>query len=89
MADTPPPKLEYPCRYPIKVIGEHGVDFVSVIVGIVQLHDPAVREEHVSARPSSNGRYVSLHIAFTAQSPEHIMALHADLKASGRVQIVL
>ena len=84
-----PPKLEYPCPYPIKVMGEHSDDFASVIVAIVQLHDPAVTHEHVRIRASSQGRYVSLNITFTAQSPEHIMALHADLKASGRVQIVL
>lgn len=84
-----PPKLEYPCAYPIKVVGEHSEDFARIILAIVQLHDPLVREEHMRSRASSQGRYVSLHIEFTAQSPEHIAALHADLKASGRVQIVL
>lgn len=89
MAAQEPPKIQYPCPYPIKVVGEHSDDFASVIVAIVQQHDPEVRHEHVKSRASSQGRYVSLHITFTAQSADHIMALHADLKASGRVQIVL
>ena len=84
-----PPKLQYPCAYPIKIIGEHTEDFASVMLAIVQLHDPQVSEEHLRTRASSQGRYVSLQITFTAQGPEHIAALHADLKASGRVQIVL
>ncbi len=84
-----PPKLVYPCPYPIKVVGEHAEDFASLIIGIVRLHDPQVRDEHVSARPSSNGRYISLTITITAQGPEHIQALFVDLKASGRVSVVL
>ncbi|HTR00042.1 MAG TPA: DUF493 domain-containing protein [Candidatus Acidoferrum sp.] len=83
------PKLSYPCAYPIKVVGEHTDDFLAVIVAIVQQHDPQVKKEEVRVRPSSKGRYVSLHIVFTAQGPDHIAALHADLRASGRVQIVL
>jgi uncharacterized protein len=86
---TAPPKLEYPCAYPIKVLGEHAEDFVSVIVEIVQRHDPAVRDEHISLRASSNGRYLSVNIVITATGPEHIQALFSDLKASGRVAMVL
>jgi putative lipoic acid-binding regulatory protein len=85
----PPPRLEYPCAYPIKVVGEHSDDFASVIIAIVQQHDPHVQPEDVRSRASSQGRYVSLHITILARSPEHIAALHADLRASGRVQIVL
>ncbi len=84
-----PPRLEYPCAYPIKVVGEHSDDFASVIIAIVQQHDPLVQPEQVRSRASSQGRYVSLHITILARSPEHISALHADLRASGRVQIVL
>jgi uncharacterized protein len=86
---TAPPKLEYPCAYPIKVLGEHAEDFVSVIVEIVQRHDPAVRAEEVSLRASSNGRYVSVNVVILATGPEHIQALFTDLKASGRVAVVL
>jgi uncharacterized protein len=84
-----PPKIQYPCAYPIKVLGEHSEDFASVIISIVQLHDPEVREEHVTVRASSQGRYVALNIVITAQGPEHIQALFEDLKASGRVSVVL
>jgi uncharacterized protein len=84
-----PPKLQYPCAYPIKVMGEHADDFVAVIVEIVQRHAPEVREEHVSLRASSNGKYTSINITITANGPEHIHALFLDLKASGRVAMVL
>ena len=84
-----PPKLSYPCAYPIKVLGEQADDFVSVILDIVQRHDPEVRSEHVIVKASSGGRYLSVNITITAQGPEHIQALFVDLKASGRVAVVL
>lgn len=89
MSTDNPPKLVYPCAYPIKVLGEHSEDFVSVIFGIVQQHDPQISEEHIIVKASSKGRYVSVNITITAQGPEHIQALFVDLKASGRVQVVL
>ncbi len=89
MSTDNPPKLVYPCAYPIKIVGEHSEDFVSVIFAIVQQHDPHVREEQVTVKPSSKGRYASVNITITAQGPEHIQALFVDLKASGRVQIVI
>ncbi|MEI7950245.1 MAG: DUF493 domain-containing protein [Gammaproteobacteria bacterium] len=89
MVKQDPPKLVYPCPYPIKVLGEHSEDFASVIISIVQLHDPLVREEHVTVRASGQGRYAALTITITAQGPEHIQALFEDLKASGRVSVVL
>lgn len=84
-----PPRLTYPCAYPIKVLGEQADDFASLILGIVQKHDPQVREEHVTVKSSSGGRYVSVNITITAQGPEHIQALFVDLKATGRVAVVL
>jgi putative lipoic acid-binding regulatory protein len=89
MSSENPPKLSYPCAYPIKVLGEQAEDFVSVVLAIVQRHDPDILEEHVSVRSSSKGRYVSVNITITAQGPDHIQALFVDLKASGRVAVVL
>jgi putative lipoic acid-binding regulatory protein len=89
MSSEDPPRLTYPCAYPIKVLGEQAEDFVSLILAIVQRHDPGIREEHVSVRPSSKGRYVSVNVTITARGPEHIQALFVDLKASGRVAVVL
>ena len=48
-----PPKLEYPCPYPIKVMGEHSDDFASVIVAIVQL--PEIKERLRNAGYSTTG----------------------------------
>jgi putative lipoic acid-binding regulatory protein len=83
------PKITYPCAYPIKVMGEHDDTFESVIVAIIERHDPDLVRETISLRASRNGRYVSLNVTITATGPDQIQALFNDLKASGRVAMVL
>jgi putative lipoic acid-binding regulatory protein len=89
MSTEKPPKLVYPCAYPLKIVGEHTEDFVGIVFAIVRKHDAQVTEEHIAVKPSAKGRYASVNITITAQGPEHIQALFVDLKASGRVQIVI
>ena len=83
------PQITYPCAYPIKVMGEHDDEFETVIVKIIARHDPGLVRESISLRASRNGRYVSLNAIITATGPQQIQALFNDLKASGRVAMVL
>ena len=89
MVDEKPPKIEYPCAYPIKVMGLHEEDFVSCIVEVVQRHDPDFASETITYRESRNGKYLSVKVTITATGADHIQALFDDLKATGRVVMVL
>ena len=42
MSEFEPPKIEFPCDYPIKVIGEHDQDAASSIIEVVRRHAPEV-----------------------------------------------
>ncbi len=84
-----PPRIEFPCRYPIKIIGEAGDGFAELVVGIVQRHAPDEDTRLVDVRDSKNGRFLSVRVELTATGPEQLKALHADLKATGRVHMVL
>ena len=86
---TDAPKLEYPCAYPIKIMGLHEADFADCILEVIRRHDAGLAEEAVSLRPSSNGKYVSITVVITATGPDHIEAVFVDLKATGRVVMVL
>jgi putative lipoic acid-binding regulatory protein len=82
-------RIEYPCAYPIKVMGLQEEGFVDCIVEVVQRHDPQFATETITSRESRNGKYVSVKVTITATSPGHIQALFTDLKATGRVVMVL
>lgn len=84
-----PPKIEFPCAYPIKVMGAAAPDFKACILDVLQETNTSYLENSVSIADSRNGRFQSIRITITAQSKEHLEQLHANLKATGRVQLVL
>lgn len=83
------PQLEYPCDYPIKIVGFNAPDFTHAMLEIVRRHDAGVDADRVVLRASRNDKYLSVTVVITATGPAQIAALFADLKASGRVQTVL
>ncbi len=88
--DIAAPKIDFPCaRYPIKVIGEAGEGFREVVIEVIQRHAPDFDETTVVTRDSRNGRFLSLQVLITATGVEQLQAIHVDLRATGRVHMVL
>lgn len=88
--DIAAPKIDFPCeRYPIKVIGEAGEGFREVVIEVIQRHTPDFDETTVVTRDSRNGRFLSLQVLITATGVEQLQAIHVDLRATGRVHMVL
>jgi putative lipoic acid-binding regulatory protein len=83
------PRIEFPCRYPVKVMGENREDFAAMVVEVGQRHAPDLDPDEVSERPSRNGRWLAVTLVIEARSEDQLRALHADLKATGRVTLVL
>lgn len=83
------PKIEFPCDYPLKVIGVAGPDFQETVATIVRAHAPEFDASSIDVLDSRNGKYLSLRFSIQAQSEEHIRRLFLDLKAHSAVQMVL
>ncbi|WP_160285763.1 DUF493 domain-containing protein [Pseudomonas knackmussii] len=89
-ATPPAPKIEFPCeRYPIKVIGDAGDGFSDLVIEIIQRHAPDLDETTLVMRDSRNGRFLSVQVLITATSVDQLQNIHADLRATGRVHMVL
>lgn len=90
MSDQEPPKITFPApAYPVKVMGAATDDFEAFVLATFQAHAPEVTTSALRARPSSKGRFMAVTVTFTAQSEAQLAAIFADLKASGRVELVL
>ncbi len=88
--DIQAPKIEFPCpRYPIKVIGHAGDDFIDLVLSIISRHAPDLDRSTLVTRDSKNGRYLAVQVLITATGIEQLQAIHADLQATGRVHMVL
>ena len=89
MQEQEPPKIEFPCDYPIKVLGRSHADFETIIFEVFERHAPGFDQQAIKTRPSSKGTFTALTIIITATGPEQLEALHQDLLATGMVQMVI
>lgn len=88
--ETEAPKIEFPHPdYPIKVIGDNQADFKGMVIEIVQVHAPDLDIEQVVVQESGKGNYSSVRLKITATSEQQLVNLHEELKATGRVKMVL
>lgn len=85
-ADSP---LSFPCRFPIKVMGENEPSFRSLVVEVIESHAGAIPAADVSARASRNGRYVSVTVTLLAESRDQLDNIYRTLTADARVLFVL
>ena len=89
MQESDPPKIEFPCDYPIKVLGRSGEDFESVIFEVFEIHAPGFDRETITMNVSSKGTFRSITITITATGTAQLEALHKDLLATGIVKMVI
>ena len=83
------PQIEFPCDYPIAVVGEAAEDFQALVEEIVERHAAGFARERTTIAPSRGGRYVSVRLVIIATGAAQLQALFAELKGTGRVHAVL
>jgi len=89
MSETEPPKIEFPCDYPVKVLGRSGNDFEQTILAVFERHAPGYDRETITWRASRNGRFTAVTITIVATGEPQLKALHGELMDTGLVQMVL
>ncbi|HTX78566.1 MAG TPA: DUF493 domain-containing protein [Longilinea sp.] len=83
------PVIQFPCDFPLKVIGHNADDFESFVVEIVRRHVPELDAAVVNTKPSSGGKYLSVSMKFIADSREQMDALYEELSRHERVVWIL
>ncbi len=91
MVHIPPEQslIEYPSRFPIKVMGANVEGFAEAIVSIARQFDPDYDEATLEVRPSKGSNYVGLTITITATSREQLDELYRTLSTHPMVKVVL
>jgi hypothetical protein len=64
-------------------------DFAATVCQIVSRHDPAFEPAGIKVVPSRNGRFQSVRLSIRATGESQLQALFLELKATGRVHMVV
>jgi putative lipoic acid-binding regulatory protein len=81
--------LEFPCRFPIKVMGAATDDFRSLALGIVTRHFGELAAADIEERPSSGGRYLGITFTVRAESKAQLDAVYTELTSCRQVLVAL
>jgi len=89
VADQKETLLEFPCDFPIKIMGLASNDLAQAVLDVVLRHDPGFDGATMEMRASSGGKYVSLTCTVTATSKPQLDALYMELTSHPLVKVVL
>jgi hypothetical protein len=81
--------LDFPCDFPIKVMGRKAPGFAQSVTEIVLRHAPDFDPATVEMRPSRQGRYLSITCVVRATSREQLDGLYQELCDHPAVVMVL
>jgi putative lipoic acid-binding regulatory protein len=80
--------MEFPCVFPVKVMGANQANFERLVVSIIQKH-ARVTEDMTISRTSRNGRFVSITVHIQAENQAQLDAIYGELSAHERVLMML
>ncbi|MEZ5534042.1 MAG: DUF493 domain-containing protein [Thiolinea sp.] len=74
-------EMEFPCDFPIKVVGKTCETFEVQVCEIAVRNDPEFSGDNLKRNQSRTGKYSSVTLAIRATSKEQIDAIYRDLKS--------
>ncbi len=89
MARSDDTLLEFPCPFPVKIMGANEPDFAEHALALVSQHVDDVLEKDIESRVSRNGRFVAVTVHIQARSKAQLDAIYRSLSASDRVLMAL
>ena len=81
--------LEFPCDFPIKIMGRDEPEFRQAALSVVEKHAGKVDEEAIRSSTSTNGNFVSITVTITATSQQQLDDIYRDLTANEQVLVAL
>ena len=81
--------LEFPCAFPIKIMGVAREGFADAMLEIILRHAPDFDAASTEMKASSSGKYVSLTCTITAVSQAQLDDLYREISGHPMVSMAL
>ena len=81
--------IDYPCAFPIKVMGLKVDGFVHAMTEVAERFDPSFDARTIELRPSKGGNYLGVTLTVHATSREQLDDLYRALTSHPMVKVVL
>ena len=81
--------FNFPCDYPIKIIGKDLPNYESTVRNIIELHVGKLHNNQITSKESSKGAYISLTVRIIASSRSQLDAINKSLQNCPMVAYLL
>ncbi len=81
--------LEFPCEFPIKIMGARVDTFAQTVIEVVLCHAPDFDPATAQMRPSAKCNYLAITCTVKAISQSQLDALYTELSSHPLVKFVL
>jgi putative lipoic acid-binding regulatory protein len=81
--------IEFPCAFPIKMMGRDTPEFRATARQLVENHVGAVADESIQVNLSGKGNFVSITVTVTATSQQQLDDIYRDVSGHDDVLIAL
>jgi putative lipoic acid-binding regulatory protein len=81
--------LEFPCEFPIKMMGRDEEGFRRAAIELVESHVGKISEDAIATSASSKGNFVSVTVTITAESQEQLDNIYRALTAHEEILVAL
>lgn len=81
--------IEFPCDFPLKIIGKKTAEFFKEISDITRKHFPDTLDEAITCQESQHGNYLSITVIVYAHDQMTLDALYLELTKHPDIKMVL
>ena len=90
MSESEPDKLlQFPCSFPIKMMGRADAAFSDTAISLVEQHVGKVAADAIQTSASRNGNFLSVTVTIDAKSQEQLDSIYNDLSNHEDILVAL
>jgi putative lipoic acid-binding regulatory protein len=81
--------LDFPCDFPIKMMGREQPEFRDAAVALVERHTGKIRNDAIRTALSRNGNFLSITVTIKAQNQQQLDDIYNDLSEHEEILVAL
>ncbi len=81
--------LDFPCDFPIKMMGREQPEFCDAAVALIERHTGKIRSDAIRTALSRNGNFLSITITIKARNQQQLDDIYSDLSAHEEILVAL
>ncbi|MDP3268606.1 MAG: DUF493 domain-containing protein [Legionella sp.] len=81
--------MEFPCNFPVKIIGVNAQAFIDDIKTMVTKHFPDFSESEFTSQTSNQNKYVAITVTVPAKNQEMLDAFYQEVTKHPDIKMVL